>query len=78
MHPWRNLMSMKLSLAEAEKNSEKFQKIVSKLAEQIETKTQSKSKQGVRLRDLDTPNPDLQLADNLASSAIKTRDENLG
>ena len=46
-----------------------FQKTISKLAEPKETKMQRKSKQGVRLRDLKTPNPDLHVASDLVPAA---------
>ena len=46
-----------------------FQKIISKLAEPKETKMQRKSKQGVRLRDLNMPNPDLHVASDLVPAA---------
>ena len=46
----------------------KYSNFFSKLAEPKETKTQSKSKQGVRLRDLNTPNPDLHVAGDLPAA----------
>jgi len=46
-----------------------FQKLISKLAVPKETKTQRQLKQGVRLRDLNTPNPDLHVASDLVPAA---------